>query len=90
MLSPTTRSIKFTICDIFCIDTEAKKPVVIPAEFIGWYYSSKQLNKQIGKQSLIKAPLEIHHITNIRRVMKHYSMSANDFLKYSILKEKTK
>ena len=88
MLSPTTRSLKLTICTVLCINTAEKMSYDYQLEILGWYYSSKQIIKQIEKQSLIKAPLEIHHITNIRRVIKLYSMDAIKFLKLSQIERK--
>lgn len=90
MLSPTTRSIKFTTCTVLCVNIEKKHSENIQLEFIGWYYTSNEIIKQIEKQSLINSPLEVHHITNIRRVIKLYSMDAYKFLKLSNIERKKK
>lgn len=88
MLSPTTRSIKFTNCDLICVNTAENSSKIIQLELLGWYYSSNEINKQLAKKSLIKAPLEVHHITNIRRVIKLYSMDAIKFLNLSQIERK--
>ena len=49
MLSPTTRSLKFTICDVICVNITEHKPAVIQLELFRWYFSSKEIIKQIEK-----------------------------------------